>query len=231
MILKNLFYVLVIFLEKLLPKKNCLPILLYHQTPDSFEDQLKLLKKLGYQSLTEEEFNDFINHKTLPANRVLITFDDGLKDNYDQAYPLLKKYGFKAIFFVIGDQIGAEGRMSSEELKELDREGFIVANHLYSHRILPELNQEELKTEYFKVVEALEKVLGQKETNHWLAYPKGKINEQALGYLEKLEPKFGFVVGNKMAKNCHRLKIPRIEVYPNDSRLKFRARLSPYYYL
>lgn len=88
------------------------PVLMYHHvtpaggminaTPQNFESQLQWLKKRGYQTLSSAQFAAHIDGKSpAPARSVLLTFDDGYLDNYVYAYPLLKKYGFTALIFLV----------------------------------------------------------------------------------------------------------------------------------
>lgn len=67
--------------------------------PEEFEQQLSFLGK--YCSVIGlEDVLAFQRGKSLPPNPVLITFDDGYRDNYTTAFPLLKKHGMKAVFFI-----------------------------------------------------------------------------------------------------------------------------------
>src|SRR5690606_40580290 len=78
------------------------PVLMYHHVhplksplnvqPDVFERQLAALKGAGYRSLTMEQFADYLNGAPVPDESVLITFDDGYKDNHTDVYPLFKNY-------------------------------------------------------------------------------------------------------------------------------------------
>ena len=87
------------------------PVLMYHHvspvdgminvSPHNFEEQLQWLKRRGYRSLTSDEFADHLNGRPVPAKSVLITFDDGYLDNWVYAYPLLKRYGYTAIVFLV----------------------------------------------------------------------------------------------------------------------------------
>lgn len=95
---------------------STIPVLMYHHvspapghinvSPQHFEDQLAWLKKHGYQSLTSDAFAAHLRGGGAPPKSVLITFDDGYLDNYVYAYPLLKKYGFQAIIFLVTSWIG-----------------------------------------------------------------------------------------------------------------------------
>lgn len=92
------------------------PVLMYHHvspvdgminvTPANFEQQLIWLKRRGYRSLSSDEFAAHLAGAPAPARSVLITFDDGYLDNWVYAYPLLKKYGFRAMVFLVTSWVG-----------------------------------------------------------------------------------------------------------------------------
>jgi peptidoglycan/xylan/chitin deacetylase (PgdA/CDA1 family) len=75
-------------------------------SPKNFESQLAWLKRFGYRTLTSMEFAAHLDGKPAPRRSVLITFDDGYLDNWVYAYPLLKKYGFNAVLFVVTSWVG-----------------------------------------------------------------------------------------------------------------------------
>ena len=80
------------------------PVLNYHQVNDTyktpltmttadFEEQMKYLYDNGYHAITQEQLLQYINGSgILPDKPVLVTFDDGYVDNYENAYPIMKKY-------------------------------------------------------------------------------------------------------------------------------------------
>lgn len=90
--------------------KPSVPVLMYHHvrpqggmiacTPENFESQLQWLQKKGYRSLSLDEFAQHLAGKNM-GKAVLITFDDGYLNNWVYAFPLLKKYGFKATIFLV----------------------------------------------------------------------------------------------------------------------------------
>ncbi len=93
-----------------------LPVVMYHQltknpkksgkyvlTLEQFEKDLIFLKTKGYQSVTIKQLLDFSQGKgDVPEKAILITFDDGQETLYEYALPLLEKYGFTAVGFVVG---------------------------------------------------------------------------------------------------------------------------------
>lgn len=97
-------------------ESDSLPVVMYHQltkrnsdagkyvlTVENFEKDLIYLKKRGYHSVTVEELIAYSEGKCdLPDKSVMITFDDGCETVYAYALPLLEKYGFNAVCFIIG---------------------------------------------------------------------------------------------------------------------------------
>lgn len=103
------------------PDTREVPILLYHHITQEkgygnnvlsaslLEEHLQAIKDAGYVTISARELVDFVYYGTaLPEKPILITFDDGYYSNYSLAYPLLKKYNMKAIFFTIGWAIGKD---------------------------------------------------------------------------------------------------------------------------
>lgn len=93
-----------------------LPVLMYHSinpkqekagkyviTPENFENDLKYLKEKGYTSITAKELVKYVNLcEPLPEKPIMITFDDGMYNNMEYALPLLEKYGYSAVFSIVG---------------------------------------------------------------------------------------------------------------------------------
>ena len=79
------------------------PVFTFHYVePVSFEAQLKFLQRNGYTALSGQEFENFLLGKfSAPSRSVLLTFDDGSASLFSVAFPLLKKYGFRAVSFII----------------------------------------------------------------------------------------------------------------------------------
>lgn len=94
----------------------CLPIVMYHQLTEKssaagkyvlmleqFEKDLVYLKEKGYSTVTATQVIDYVCSKgTLPQKPIMITFDDGCETVYALAKPLLEKYGFSAVAFIVG---------------------------------------------------------------------------------------------------------------------------------
>ncbi|WHX86978.1 polysaccharide deacetylase family protein [Bacillus paralicheniformis] len=123
-------------------------------TPKDFEEGLCLLLdnfKIIEPSVIRKRCFDW-NPKE-PS--VLITFDDGFKDTYDFALPILNKYGVKAIFFLITTNIGTKSSglnpwknyLSWAEINDLHSMGHNIGSHTLSHSALNKLSMEEANYE------------------------------------------------------------------------------------
>jgi peptidoglycan/xylan/chitin deacetylase (PgdA/CDA1 family) len=79
----------------------------YSVSQTAFEQQIALLDKLGYTSISMRQWADFRAGKTagLPAKPILLTFDDGRLDSYRGADKILQRYGMRATIFVITEEI------------------------------------------------------------------------------------------------------------------------------
>lgn len=100
----------------------------YNIKSDDFNEQMYALKKAGWQTVTLEDFNLFVQgEKTLPDKSFLLTFDDGRKDSYYPVDPILKSLGYNAVIFVItkhsleGDE--SKYYLSKNELEKMIESG------------------------------------------------------------------------------------------------------------
>lgn len=87
-------------------------------SPAKFEAQLKLLKK-KYRVITPQELLEQVNRKSIRRKQVCITFDDGYRDNYAVAKPLLEKYGLPATFFITTYALQKKQSYWWDELQEI----------------------------------------------------------------------------------------------------------------
>ena len=165
------------------------PILLYHYieanrdpndtirtslavTPYWFEKQLQYLRDHNYQTITFSDLHNAIKRgAVLPQKPVILTFDDGYRDFYTDAWPLLKKYRAKATIFVVPGFLDKHNYLFSWQLTEIvsgpDRLVTLGA-HTMHHMALPSLKEIIDSKRY------LEDNFGQPVTV--FAYPYGMFN-------------------------------------------------------
>lgn len=174
-----------------LKSKYVAPILMYHsidercrQTklsvcPRSFERQMAFLHEHSYNVVALKALVDMIKNNTpLPPKTVAITFDDGYENNYVCAFPALKKYKIPATIFVIINNIGKEGYLSRNQIKEMVESGLVsIGSHTLSHAYLPSVSDREgLHKEIFQSKKIIERMTNQKDI--FFSYPVGGFNDR-----------------------------------------------------
>ena len=157
-------------IKKPVPKnKLIIPVLMYHHVAnlnkevlktdpgrynltvgvDSFEQQLKKIKNEGYETITSQDLDKYINQKVaLPKKPIMLTFDDGYLDNYVNAFYLLKKYQMKGEFAIISGVIGAPVYMRWEQLEQMRDAGMEIASHTVNHCYLAQSKKDEQTGKY-----------------------------------------------------------------------------------
>ncbi len=211
-----LCFVIIIFLLRFnffrLPKKG-LVILLYHSIDDTkqnanhgkftisketFENHIKFLKRLGYSTIKASDIFSFLNNKFyLHEKRVLITFDDGYKNNLVAAQ-ILKKYGFSGLFFIstayIGKTFDNMPMLDENDIKSLIELGMEIGSHSHFHLKLSELS----KNEILENVNRSKEILSQFTNVEDFAYPFGNYNQDVIEVLKKSGFKRAYIIGQSI---------------------------------
>ena len=145
-------------------------------SPRDFEEQMAYLEANGYHTITPDELYDSITGDIdLPENPVLITFDDGYADNYTNAYPILKKYNFKATIFVVTSFLDVyPNYLTWDQVREMNQNGINIESHTVSHRSMTDISDEQLRAELVNSKKAIEDRLGHEIG--FMAYPTGTYN-------------------------------------------------------
>jgi peptidoglycan/xylan/chitin deacetylase (PgdA/CDA1 family) len=141
------------------PDSLRVPILVYHsvmphhpgQTSEQraldvddsvFVAQMRFLVDGGYHVVSLGALVDALEGRDtlpLPNRAVVITFDDGWENQYLHAFPILRRFGLTATFFVFTTPIGMDRKlMTWEQLRELQAAGMTVGSHTRTHPVLPD---------------------------------------------------------------------------------------------
>lgn len=113
-----------------------IPVFTYHTVlEDEFDAQLSYLKDNGYFTLdTDEFFKYYQEHQAFVDHGVMLTFDDGTKDFYEVAFPLLQKYRMKAVVFIIPNWMGKAGMLNWVQIREMHQSGLVdFQSHTLGH--------------------------------------------------------------------------------------------------
>jgi len=178
------------------------PILIYHSvreytprdsaasrryiiTPRALEAELKFLKAGGYVSIGFDDLAAYVEKgRPLPEPCVIISLDDGWESQYKTAFPLLRKYGFRATFFIFTNAIGKKHFMSLAELRSLRDAGMWIGSHSLSHPYLTRIkNRAALRRQIFDSKRILEEKLGEPVTA--FAYPFGQYNKEIVSLVRQ----------------------------------------------
>jgi peptidoglycan/xylan/chitin deacetylase (PgdA/CDA1 family) len=168
------------------------PILMYHEVvkgrPEElhavsarqFADQMAWLSDHGYAGMSLERWWSLRRQRGVPPQTVVLTFDDGYRDNYIRALPVLLNYAYRATIFVVTDfmgktsawrpgKLGSAPLLSVAELLELAQVGIGIGSHTTDHRPLTSCSPSEVRQTLKRSREELRVHLGQPPFS--LAYP------------------------------------------------------------
>lgn len=169
-------------------------------TPELFEQQLIYLRDHGYTTISLDELDRAIKIGTTSpiAKPVILTFDDGWRNQYYYAFPLLKKYHVTATFFVYTNPIDHSDKfLTWDELHEMQLAGMYFGDHTLSHPYFSHLTTDQIRTEVIMGKKILEEHLGIPVTH--FASPFGYTSPA----LESLLKESGFSTGRTTYVGAH----------------------------
>jgi len=204
------------------------PILCYHQIreykasdsktardyivpPARFAEQMKILADSGYHTILPDQLYDYLLYgKQLPAKPVMLTFDDTDLEQYTEALPVMEKYDFKAVFFIMTVSINRPRYMTREQIKDLSDRGNVIASHTWNHSNVKKYSGDDWKIQIEKPSALLEEITG--KPIRYFAYPFGLWNEEAIPELKKREFLAAFQLSTKRSPGEPLYTIRRIIV-------------------
>ncbi|MEI7751780.1 MAG: polysaccharide deacetylase family protein [Candidatus Omnitrophota bacterium] len=221
-----------------------IPILAYHSldperfpnklaiSPELFRKQMLWIKQsrcqvIGLETCAKSEWK-----KNFFERKAAITFDDGYLDNYQRAFPVLEEFGLAATFFVTTEDIGKQGFMTWEMLREMAAvPGIEIGSHSLEHKPLSDIPEKEAWTSLVASKKILEEKLGREIRA--ISYPCGSFNEKILEMARGAGYAYGCAASHvhdrKFIGNPYLLR--RIKISSSSgSSFNFRLRLSGFYH-
>lgn len=173
-----------------------LPVLMYHYIrkvdkksdllgynlstdPDLFRQEMEWLKDNRYVPITPSQ----ALAGEIPAKAIILTFDDGYRDFYENAFPILKEEGFTAACGIIVSKIDLSGFLTETQLKELSDYGIELMSHSMTHPDLKELEERNAASEIAKSKQQLESMIG--KSVPFFVYPSGRYSDKTTSLLKK----------------------------------------------
>lgn len=233
--------------------KNQVAVLMYHHLAEQplslfpgvlpaaqFDEQMQLLKQDGFHVITMKQYREFmLENAPVPDNAVLLTFDDGYESFYKLAYPILHKYGYTAVNFIIVSDVDHPSphqvpKLAWAQMREMKRAGMGFYNHTYNLHYygvvdaeggkrpaasallyIPDENRHELNEEYYRRVTGdlalAERRLKEElgNTDSAIAFPYGSYNDKLLQVCDSLGIRLKFNIGPGLSSR-QTLNAPRI---------------------
>lgn len=205
-------------------------------SPSKFEKQLKWLKKNNFTSYTISEISE---NKMLNPKAVCLTFDDGYKDNYINAFKIMKKYGFKGTIFLACNrgkgnwqrdketllpikELSNEQGLDDCEIEEMIKSGLIeIGSHTINHYNLKKLSLREREDEIINSKKEIEDKYN--ITCRSFAYPYGSYDVNDIEIVKKA----GYLNASSTIDEIFNLnilnafEIPRLYINGNYNMLQF----------
>jgi len=230
----------IVYLFIFYKRRKGLLTLVYHSV-----GQVDPSKDIYRLNIWPEKFEEHLKVISRYKDKIKITFDDGYGNNFENAFPLLKKYGLTATIFLVTDfidgKIGSENfcggnlklrPLTWEEIKIMDNSGVVFGSHSKTHLALGRLSRDAIKTELLDSKRRIEELLGHKIDN--FAYPFGNRNSFNPIVTEILaEVGYNYAYTNIMGinKDGHENKfgLRRVRIYSEDGPLKLKMKLEGAY--
>ena len=218
-------------------------ILCYHRVRDGAADYMSVptdrfreeMQCLKADNCTIVSLEEIIQGKA-DAGSVAITFDDGWQDNYDNAFAVLKEFGFPATIFCIAGCVGQPDYLSLSQMNEMRRSGIAFGSHTVSHPKLNSLSGGDKQREIEGSKKILEEKLG--VPVRYFCYPFGIYDEETVravqeaGYLGACSNRPGmnrYVSVNGVAVVEDPFLLQRTEMAGDDTLEIFRLKLAGAY--
>ena len=227
-----------------------IPILCYHSINDSvnyeadalppeyFKDHLQYLIE-NYTPISLEKAVDYIDGKYPEIkNPVVITFDDGYKDNYDIAFPLLKEFGVPVTIFVVTGFINKKLKLINDsdfdaltwdQIREMDRHDLVdIGAHTDTHPILSEIKDAEIVKEIVESKKILENELSRKIG--LFAYPNGQLSDIPVSAIDTISREQFLCACSTVWRTSHtaneKLLLGRVMISGTDTLSIFKYKVS-----
>jgi peptidoglycan/xylan/chitin deacetylase (PgdA/CDA1 family) len=234
--------------------RRCVPILAYHSISENlfgkvhpyhhintsvsvFTEQMKWLRQAGYRTWNLSEALSALETGQDLSKAVVLTFDDGYRDFYTDAFPILKQCGFSATIFLATDRIrdvsvrieGAD-YLTWSEVRELHAGGITFGSHSVTHPDLRSLGPEQIDFELGYSKETIEQQIGAPVDSFSYPFALPEEDRDFTRYLADILENQGYTHGVSSTIGRAKLRdaryfLPRLPVNSWDDLDLFKAKM------
>jgi len=185
-----------------------------------------LLYEWGYKTISVELLATAIKKGALlPARPILLTFDDGTRSTFNNAFPIMQNYNFSGTAYIIYNYIGAENYMNADELRELAAAGWEIGSHSLSHENLTE-HPNHQNNEIVESRRRLQSLLAVPVLS--FAYPFGAYDKESLQFVRTAGYIAAMGLGNTAQQNNQNIFYLYRHAIERDTNLQNFAQLLPW---
>jgi peptidoglycan/xylan/chitin deacetylase (PgdA/CDA1 family) len=197
---------------------------------NDFKNHLQMIKESDIKFINAANFEDeLINNKN--QRKLLLTIDDGYQSFYEKAWPILKESKIPFILFVSTREVGKNGYMSWEKIREIEKYDFVeIGNHSHTHEYLIDFKDTDIEQDLKRSIEIFIKELG--KNSIFFSYPFGEYSVALKNIVIKLGFKYAFGQHSGVVdqtKNFYEMpRFPINEKYGETERFKTILKTLPF---
>ncbi len=194
-----------------------------------FIEHLNEINKSKIEFITFKKFEELIKNG-IDKNYLLLTIDDGFESFYLNAWPILKKNNIPFILFVSTREVGNNGYMTWEQIKEIDKSNLVtIGNHSHSHEYLIDWEDKIILSDLKTSIKIFKNKLGY--SPKIFSYPFGEYSTNLKKIVSDLNFEFAFGQHSGVIDRTKDfLELPRFpinEKYGELKRFKFIIKTLP----
>tara|TARA_A100001011_G_scaffold152437_1_gene160907 strand:+ start:227 stop:1270 length:1044 start_codon:yes stop_codon:yes gene_type:complete len=199
---------------------------------EDFKKHIEMMRGSDIKFVNPSNFKEeLVNNKK--ERKVLLTIDDGYQSFYENAWPILKKSKIPFILFVSTREVGKNGYMSWDDIREIEKYDFVeIGNHSHSHDYLIDFVDQEIENDLKKSIDIFKKELG--KNSIFFSYPFGEYSSNLKNIVIDLGFKYAFGQHSgvtDLTKNLFEMpRFPINEKYGEIERFKTILKTLPFPY-